>query len=395
MKLLRASCILFLAVSSAMASTELGRSINDFGIDFLKQVSSSTGNVFYSSASLSTAFGMLIAGANGHTADQLKQSFKLDQLSDVHEHFGSLMNALKPREQSNSTYELNMANKFVVSDDMPVLEQFRNIIENKYKASVDSVNFARDGAKATNDINAWVSEQTRGMIKKALDDPLNAMTKFVLINAIYFKGAWESKFEVKDTKKEAFYGVEENQIDFMHQKTQLRAYADSAKDVTVVELPYVGNASMIIILPNENNGLESVVSSSSSEDIENLIKNVKQSYKHEAFVYLPKFKVETEYNLIPILSKMGVQHVFNPMTADLSGVSGRRGLFVGLALHKAVVDVDEEGTKAAAVTVIGVRLTSVRQPPPIPTYRVNRPFLFFIRDNVSGINLFAGTISKL
>ncbi|KAI1286176.1 Leukocyte elastase inhibitor [Halotydeus destructor] len=377
-----------------MPSTELGRSINDFGIDFLKQVSSSTENVFYSSASLSTAFAMLIAGAKGRTADQLKQTFKLDQTSDVHEHFGSLMSALKPRQQSNSTYELNMVNKFVVSEEMPVLEQFRHIIENKYKSSVDSVNFIRDAVKATNDINAWISEQTRGMIKKTLAEPLDAGTKFVLINAIYFKGAWESKFEVKNTKKETFYGVIKNQIDFMYQETELRAYADASKDITVIELPYVGNASMIIVLPNETTDLDSVISSSSSEDLENIVKNVMQRCKHEAYLYLPKFKVETKYDLIPVLSEMGVQDVFDPAAADLSGVSGHRGPYVSLALHKAVIDVDEEGTKAAAVTVIVVT-ESIDDDSIAPTYRVNRPFLFFIRDHVSGINLFAGTVRKL
>ncbi|KAI1286290.1 Leukocyte elastase inhibitor [Halotydeus destructor] len=376
-----------------MAATELGRSINDFGIDFLKQVASSTDNVFYSSASISTAFAMLLAGANGDTAHQLKRSFKLDHLIEVHEQFGSLMTILKPREQSNSTYELNMANKLVISSEMNVLEQFRTIIETKYKASVDAVNFAR-GAEISDGINTWISEQTRGMIRKALDGPLDAMTKFVIINAIYFKGAWEGKFDAKDTSKDTFYGVNQTQIDFMYKKAQVRGFKDWSKDITVLELPYIGNASMIVIMPNSMNGLEGLLSSSSSEDLESMVDKVMQSYKEEAFVYLPKFKVETKYDLKPVLTKLGVEQVFSPTTADLSGVSGQRGLYVNLALHKAVVEVDEEGTKAAAVTIIAARTISIGFDR-TPVYRIDRPFLFFIRDHVSGINLFAGTISKL
>ncbi|KAI1286183.1 Leukocyte elastase inhibitor [Halotydeus destructor] len=394
MKLFTLSCLLFISASSSMASTELARSINEFSVDFLKQATSQE-NVFFSSASIATAFAMLLAGAKGDTADQLKRSFKLDCVSDVNGQFGALLDILKPQEASNSTYELNLANKLVISDAMTVLEQFKNFIETKYKASVDLVDLANDGAKAAQDINTWVSEQTRGMIKKVLDEPLDGRTKMVVINAIYFKGTWEKKFDVVDTKKDTFYGIEENQVDFMYKKLRIRALEDKSKNVTVLELPYIGDASMVIFLPDANDGLASLVSSSSSTELEDMITKMTERSRDEAYVYMPKFKLETKYDLKAMLSDLGVDDLFNPMKADLSGVNGRGGLFVSDALHKAVVEVDEEGTKAAAVTMVMVRKNayiSIREP---PVYRVNRPFLFFIRDHATGINLFTGTITKL
>ncbi|KAI1286173.1 Leukocyte elastase inhibitor [Halotydeus destructor] len=378
-----------------MASPELRRSINEFGIDFLKQVASSTENVFFSSPSLSTAFAILLAGAGGRTAEELKQCFKIGHLSDIHEDFGSLVNFLKPSElEAGSTNELQMATKMAVTDDMPILEQFRDVIENKYKANVDSEVFCGDDVKATAAINTWVSNQTQGRIEKMLDEPIDDEASIILLNAIYFKGAWASEFDVDDTLEEPFFGVEENDVDFMFQRTELRIYSDAAKQVTVLEIPYVYNVSMIIFLPDENTGLDSLLSSSSFEDLESLVENVMQASKEDVYLSMPKFKLETSYELKPILSKMGVNRVFDEIQANLSGIIGESFLFVNRVLHKAILDVDEEGTEADVVSVIEMVDMATFEPEP-ETYRINRPFLFFIRDTVFSVNLFAGTISKL
>ncbi|KAI1286175.1 Leukocyte elastase inhibitor [Halotydeus destructor] len=377
--------------------TELALSVNAFSIDYLKLVYSSTDNVFFSSASLSTAFAMLIAGARGPTADELKQAFKINHISDVDQHYGPLMNFLIHPDAIGS-YNLSMGNKMVVSDDMPILEQFKTFIAKTYKTGVDSVNFARDGAIARDSINAWVSKRTIYMIKEILDDPLTSQSKLVLLSGIYFNGTWISKFQAQDTKKETFYGVPESQVDFMFQKACLRAFFDVSKDVTVIELPYIGNTSLFIALPNENTGLESLVSSLSRGDLERYVVYMKQQYKNEVSLYMPKFRVESSYDLIPILSKMGVHRVFDELEADLSGITGSRGLFVSLALHKATFDVDEEGPKESSVVFYSGEATVssnsdvVIQP---ETYRINRPFLFFIRDQITDVNLFTGTISRL
>ncbi|KAI1298444.1 Leukocyte elastase inhibitor [Halotydeus destructor] len=375
-----------------MATNELGQSINQFGVDFLKQVSSRD-NAFFSSASISTAFAMLLAGSAGDSSNQLKAMLKLEKIGDVNEQFGKLMNILKPRTQTNETYQLNTANKLVVNNDITVAEQFRKVIENQFKATIDAVNIAKEGPKVTADINNWVKEQTKGMIKQILNEPLDANTKLVILNAIYFKGTWVNKFHSGSTHKAKFHGSKENEIDFMHKLGEVRVHEEKDKALVVIELPYVGSASMVIILPDSKDGLKSLIEKLSNQDIEDLIKKVTDTYDREAHIYLPKFKLETEFDLVPILSKLGAKDIFDPSKADLGGVSNSR-LFVTAALHKAVVDVNEEGTEAAAVTAIMARcyMSTPIQP---PTYRVDRPFLFFIRDNVSGINLFAGKIGSL
>jgi len=374
-----------------MAETAISRSINSFAVDFVKNVSPKEDNVFFSSASISTAFAMLAAGSRGATEDQLKTTFKLNELDDVNEQFSNLMTILKPRAQTNETYELNMANKLVLSSNDHVRDEYKSIIVNKFKATVDEYDFSRDAARAVQEINQWVSDETRGMIDRVLDD-LHPMTKLVILNAIYFKGAWKVPFEKEATHQDTFFGSVENQVDFMTKKDDIRALKYDDNKFTALELPYVGNASMVIFLPDERNGIEQLVQSLTSSEIERVINDLSQTAAVESDLYLPKFKVETEYDLKSILVELGVSHVFSPFNADLTGITSQGGLHVSKAIHKAVVDVDEEGTKAAAVTAIVMESFSIRFD---PLYRVDRPFLFFIRDNVSGINLFTGKIAKL
>jgi len=389
--LLAFSCFAAFTASVIMAETAISRSINSFAVDFVKNVSPKEDNVFFSSASISTAFAMLAAGSRGATEDQLKTTFKLNELDDVNEQFSNLMTILKPRAQTNETYELNMANKLVLSSNDHVRDEYKSIIVNKFKATVDEYDFSRDAARAVQEINQWVSDETRGMIDYVLDD-LDPLTKLVILNAIYFKGAWKVPFEKEATHQDTFFGSVENQVDFMTKKDDIRALKDDDKKFTALELPYVGNASMVIFLPDEKNGIEQLVQSLTSSEIERVINDLSQTAAVESDLYLPKFKVETEYDLKSILVELGVSHVFSPFNADLTGISSHGGLHVSKAIHKAVVDVDEEGTKAAAVTAIVMESYSIRID---PLYRVDRPFLFFIRDNVSGINLFTGKIAKL
>ncbi|KAI1286293.1 Leukocyte elastase inhibitor [Halotydeus destructor] len=378
---------------ATLESNELARWINEFGNDFLKEVASDTANVCFSSASITTAFAMLLAGAEGNTADQLMKGLKIDHVSDIHGHFKSLMKILEPRELSYSHYELVMNNVLMISKRMPVTEKFRKILDLQYNTAIDYVDFLKDSATATSDINDWISMKTRGHVKKQVYE-VRPDTRFIIINVIYFKGLWELEFDPRLTVKAAFYSQGERLINYMYRECYFRAYRDKKKDITAMELPYVGNASMIVIMPNQTAGLAHLIATSSPEDYVHVSQTVMNTPVQEAFIYIPKFSIEAEYDLKPILTKMGVEDLFDSLTSDLSGVNGGSDLYVNMAMHKAAVVVDEEGTEAAAVTI------EVSQEEPIFTpdarvYRVNRPFLFFIRDHVSGINLFAGSITKL
>ena len=384
---------------------EVAKAINDFNLDLIKVIKSN-GNVFYSPASIAMAFAMVSAGAKGETREQLLQTFQLNRLDNVNEAFGKLMSCLNPEnrpENDKKSFELDIANKILVEKSYPIEKDFTDTVKNVFKASVENIDFKTKSGKVTDDINEWVKKQTHGKIDKVFGEPVPDETKLVIVNAIYFNGKWAEKVDPRNTKKDTFRGTkQESSVDFMFIESWIVSMKFGSNS-RLLALPYDGYASMVILLPDDGVDLEELVMKLDIQELEDGIQNLfKKSecggseHGENTMLYLPKFKLETEYDLIKIMKQLGVSDLFGE-SADLSGISGKNDddrLYVCDARHKALVEVDEEGTTAAAVTSMVMACCSFIPSRPL-VIRVDRPFLFFIRDHSTNVNLFTGKIDQL
>jgi len=249
-----------------------------------------------------------------------------------------------------------------------------------------------------------VSEKTHGLIKSILDAPPDPQVKALLLNTIYFKGKWYQPFAKLSNLNMTFYnkGSAPREMEFMtklkknfpHKVLQL-----DGEEVQVLEMPYEDDSiSMYILLPRARDGLKKLLS---SDDLKANLKSTINSIsdmgdRPEMNLYIPKFKLETKYSLKEPLSRMGITDIFSSSKADLSGINGRKDLYVNQVKHEAVVRVDEEGTEAAAATFADFYPMSASYPyvPPID-FKADHPFLFLIKDKASGIVLFMGKVDEL
>jgi serpin B len=376
--------------------------VNQLSLDLYRVLADKNGdNIFFSPLSISTCLGMLLEGTKGDSEKELFKGLKYQSCcsdpSQVHVQFRKLFEESLKNDPS-LPYSLFLANRLLIEavGDSNAIAKYKQALITNYKATVEDVNFAKDGQKIKNEVNNWVAEQTRGMIKTVFDEAPSADTKAILLNAIYFKGSWVKKFDVKDTKKAPFYnsGVEANavQVDFMTRRRKGYNYIErelAGQQVQIIELPYDGEVSMYIVLPKKNDGLADLSSKLNYEELKQASENL--FLESEVTVIMPKFKFETKVVLNNALSKLGVQKIF-AREADLSGINGQKNLFVSEVLHKAVINVDEEGTTAAAVTSVGIMLMSM---PMQITFKADHPFLFFIKDKKTDIILFMGRVDKL
>ena len=346
------------------------------------------GNLFFSPYSISTALAMTWAGARGETEKQMAEvlHFTLPQVQ-LHKAFGSLEKQLNEAGEEDR-YELSVANALWGQAGLNFLEEFLALTEKNYGAGLREVDFARKAEEARLIINAWVEEKTKEKIKDLIKPGvLDRLTELVLTNAIYFKGDWLNQFDKKQTREEPFKlkRHEQVKVPMMHIKDKFKYWANDK--LQVLELPYEGEElSMIILLPVKVDGLAEVEKSLTIEKLDEWTKGLR---KQEVVVYLPKFKMTTDFELAEYLKKMGMLDAFGG-DADFSGMTGDKSLFISNVIHKAFVAVDEEGTEAAAATAVGMRLTSVPAPPKV--FRADHPFIFIIKDIRSKSILFMGRV---
>ena len=244
-------------------------------------------------------------------------------------------------------------------------------------------------------INAWVEKETHDKIKNLIPKgALTPLTKLVLTNAIYFKGTWEVPFEKSQTKAGPFHaGSEKQEVPLMNRHAAM-SYAETP-DYQAIELPYKGReTSMLVWLPRKAEGLADLEKALSGAAIAATVKAMQSRVTVD--LTLPRFKVETESSLQEPLAALGMKDVFDEQKADLTGMhSGREALSISAVIHKAFVDVNEEGTEAAAATGVVVGATSVQLPVEPKVFRADRPFLFAIRHIPSSTVLFLGRLSKI
>ncbi len=367
---------------------QLVESSNTFGFELLKEVANQEGdkNIFISPLSVSMALGMALNGADGDTYEAMKQTLELaglteDEINKSYESLIELLRGLDPE------VIFQIANSIWYKQGFIVKESFLDKCQQHFDAVAEELDFDDPGAVDT--INAWVNENTDGKIEGIVDPPIDQATVMFLINAIYYNGTWKYQFDEQDTRSETFYLTDgsESECQMMMQHSTL-AYLRS-DTFEAVDLPYGnGKYSMTVLLPAQNN------------DIDNLITNLNdvswdywmsRLVEQELTLYLPKFTLEYDLLMNDVLKAMGMEVAFSPLEAnfnrmyDAGQVEGN--MRIGKVKHKTFVKVNEEGTEAAAVTSVEMVLEGAP-----PSMRVNRPFIFVIRENHSGSILFAGKI---
>jgi len=348
------------------------------------------GNLFFSPYSISTALAMTWAGAGGGTEKQMAEvlHFALPQ-AQLHKAFGSLEKQLNEAGEDDR-YELSVANALWGQSGYNLLKEFLKLTEQSYGAGLREVDFVTQTEKSRQIINAWVEEKTNNRIKDLIKPTeLNALTRLVLTNAIYFKGDWANQFDKKRTRDETFKPARDKEVmvPMMYIKERFKYWADDK--LQVLELPYKGKElSMIILLPVQIDGLADVEKSLTTEKLDEWTRDLREQ---EVVLYLPKFKMITRFDLSEYLFKMGMPDAFRLPPADFSGITGQKDFYISKVIHKAFVAVDEEGTEAAAATAIVTKMIS---PPPRPVvvFRADHPFIFIIKDNRSGSMLFMGRV---
>ncbi len=359
-----------------------------FGFDLYQNLRENKGNLFFSPHSISTALAMTYAGARGQTEKEMAEvlHFSLKQ-EPLHSSFSELQSHLNSI-QNKGHIKLSIANSLWAQEGYHFLDTFFNLNKKCYGAGLNFVDFATKTEAARKTINIWVENKTQQKIKELIKPRMiDSLTTLVLCNAIYFKGDWLSQFDKKRTMDADFYISPDKtiKVSMMSQKSEFK-FKDFG-NFSAIELSYEGNdLSMIVFLPKKVDGLVELERNLTNDNVKNWIDKVSNSYESEILVSLPKFKTTCEFELANVLAEMGMPHAF--ADADFSGMTGKKDLFINKVIHKAFVDVDEEGTEAAAATAVVEKMGISKT----LTFRADHPFVFLIRENQKGSILFIGRI---
>ena len=389
------SCVCLLALSIPAAEEEpipanIVAGNNAFAIELYQKLKSAEGNLFFSPFSISTALAMTYAGARANTEKQMSAAmhFDLDQ-KKFHGGFSELQSHLNEYEKKGEV-KLEVANSLWLQKDYVFLPAFLEETK-KYNAGLNYVNFISETEKARLAINIWVEKKTNDKIQNLIvPGVLNAATRLVLANAIYFKGKWASPFDSSVTKDLPFYGPSNDsvKVPMMCKKGHEFGYMENS-DNQCLEMPYAGNdLSMFVILPKKRNGVNELENAFTKDNLASWTKGI---HTEKVLVFFPRFKTLKTFSLAQELSSMGMHDAFGG-AADFSGMTGAKDLYISDVIHKAFVDVNEEGTEAAAATAVVMKRMGIMKVALPPTFRADHPFIFLIRDNHSGAILFMGRI---
>jgi len=362
---------------------------NAFALALYAELKDQEGNLFLSPFSISTALAMTYAGARGNTEAQMAKvlHFDLGQES-LHPTFQKLITQMSTQAEQQG-YQLNVANALWGQKGYGFLKKFLDLTKTTYGAGLNEVDFRRATEAARKTINTWVEKQTKGKIKNLIRRGiLDELTRLVLTNAIYFKGNWASQFDKRQTKNSPFYVRVDRTVNvpMMYQKEKFR-YMETGR-LQAIELPYVDNElSMVVLLPKEVNGITALENFLTADSLRKWLTCLREQ---KVDVYLPRFKITSEFRLDTALRSMGMPDAFSLPPADFSGMTGKKDLFISAVIHKAFVDINEEGTEAAAASAVVMEKAMRMQRPLI--FRADHPFIFLIRDTQSGSILFLGRV---
>jgi serpin B len=366
------------------------RAGSSLGIGLYHSIAAKPGNVVFSPYSISEVISLLSAGAAGRTKDELLQALHWDWPPDqLPAAFAAQDRTLAHAAQGGVT--LMVANGLWYQRSEPPFDSFLQVARDDFGAEIRGADFASGSAAAEAEINSWVEQKTAGKITGLLPPgTLDQKTRMALVNAVYFKGRWEHPFDPRGTLPRPFFILPGTSVGVtqMTVRGNFRAASDPACDF--IELPYQGGElSMVIFLPRERDGLPALEESLDSASLTVRLASLDFTSERRVHVTLPRFKMTYSVELTGALRNLGIAAAFDPSEADFSAINGKRDLHVSTVLHKAFIDVNEAGTEAAAATFGGMVALGI---PISDEFRVDHPFLFLIRDNLTGSLLFLGRV---
>ena len=386
-------------VSNADDTDNIIQANNEFAFDLYSRYKSKEGNIFFSPFSISSAIAMAYEGARTETADQIKEVFHFPEDTNLlREAYLSLYNEINREDKK---YTLNTANALWAQEGYEFLDEYFSLVDKYYAGKVTNLDFINKTEEARITINTWVEKKTNNRIKDLIPKGmLSPLSRLVLTNAVYFKGFWFKQFNKDNTKEEDFTISKDStiKVQMMHLTDMARnlRYAET-DNLQILELPYEARElSMLILLPKEDdiNSIEAEL------NIKNLLKYKKLLKPEKVELSLPRFKFETKYFMAKDLVRMGITDAFTlgidfGGKADFSGMTGDRLLNISEVIHQAFVEVNEEGTEAAAATAVVMEGCAGPMPPPvIKVFKANHPFIFIIQQQNTGNILFIGRVNN-
>ncbi|MBN2851565.1 MAG: serpin family protein [Clostridia bacterium] len=379
------------SVYAAEKSMDVNSANTSFAFDIFNQINQTDAdkNVFISPYSISTVLSMIYHGADNQTKNELADALYYDGISDEALQNGQLY--LRERLMSiDRNIEIDVNNSIWIRDGFSVKSDYIDSAKYVYDAFVQSIDMSDE--KAADTINKWIDNATKGMITKMIDPPIPPDVVMYLINTIYFDGKWQTPFNPERTAASDFHNSDgtTSKVDMMNMKDDF--FYGEKNNEKIIEVPYgEGEVSMYLILPPEGTDINDYIKTLDSRKWENLRYGVLSDNKEEVTLMLPKFKIEYGIkNINQELKNLGISEVFTD-NADLSGIADN--IFLSNVLHKAVIEVDETGTKAAASTVGEITLTAMPMDPKV--FEANRPFIYIISDKTDGSILFIGKMSGM
>ncbi|XP_054840132.1 neuroserpin isoform X1 [Eublepharis macularius] len=386
---------LFVLQSEAFSTSFPDETIAEFSVNIYNQLRA-TGedeNIIFSPLGIAIAMGMVELGAHSSTLKEIRHSMGYDGLKNGEE-FSFLKDLSDMAAAEDSQYVMKLANSLYVQDGYHISDKFLQLMKKYFKAEVENVDFSQNLAVASQ-INRWVENHTNNMIKDFVSArDFSALTHFALLNAIYFKGNWKSQFRPENTRTFSFTKDDESevQIPMMYQQGEFYygEFSDGSNEAggiyQVLEIPYEGDEiSMMIVLSRQEVPLATLEPLVKAQLIEEWASSVK---KQKVEVYLPRFTIEQEIDMKDVLKGLGITEVFSP-SADLTGMSDNKELYLSKAVHKAFLEVNEEGSEAAAASgMIAISRMAVLYPQVI----VDHPFFFVVRNRRTGTIIFIGRV---
>ncbi len=376
--------------------------IQEFSVDLYRRLAVEPGNLVASPYSVAVALAMTRNGARGRTAVEMDQVLQAPQLGRFNGGMNALVQLLESRagarrRRVDDTLEevaLDAANSLWGQRDITWLPPFLDALARYYGAGMRLVDYQADPEAVRVLINRWTSEQTHGKIPRLIPPRvLDPTTRLVLVNALYFKAAWEEPFEKAFTRRRPFHAEAGStaEVDMMSQDLHRAAYA-TGPGWRAARLAYIGSQiAMAVVVPDQPSGLRAVEASLDGPALSRLLSSFRPVPVIR--VRLPRWRFRVNKELGPHLAALGMPTAFQPLRADFSGMTGSRGLFISHVLHDAFIAVDEQGTEAAAATAV-IMNESAAPAPPTLTLTADRPFLFVLFDVETATPLFLGRVTN-
>jgi serpin B len=381
---------ILLAGTLLAADSELVSSLDGFTVKSYKQLDQGDGNLILSPLNIATVLSMVLAGARGQTADEIRSVLGVQADPGYDASVGTLFSDLAKSGNAEGN-QLLTADGLWVQKGFDLQPAFEKTMETDYRASVSLVDFVMDAEAVRSRINRWTEERTKGRIKNLLRaGSLNGQTRLVLASAIYFWGRWQAPFVPSKTKPAPFTlpTATTTQAAFMNQTSRF-GYTETPL-AQLLEMRYAGTGfAFDILLPKTAAGLPELERSLTKDTLTGWLGNV---VARKVQLSLPKFRTESEFSVGKTLAAMGMPTAFSNQ-ADFSGISGKRGLMISEVLHKAFIEVSEQGTEAAAASGAVIAATAAREPEQTVVFRADHPFIFLIRDTRTQAILFIGRLT--